>query len=879
MESHTCHKVCFPVDGKPAINRAIETYNTCGIGNHILVVGVMAGQVLETVGAAFDNVQFAYQAEQRGTAHAARVGLRALSALNADADVLLVPGDRLIEAGVLERLFSTFYASKCDLALVAAPKNEGSGRLVREPDGTLLAIVEVPDIRQRRVYRTIRERMAENRTLPREELLNIVTSGFGTDETKLERAFGELWCGLNRKDFSAPREQLDAWVPEAMTRFTFRRRNGEEWTLSPDEVEEQASHVNVSIYAAKASVLRYGLERLHVNNAQQEEYLTDIVSILSAGKRGKNPRFRMQCVEVKRPDDVLGYNNPAELLEVESAVRARRTRESVASLPESDWFRPIDAWLDAFADPTDPALASDIDRTYGSDDATLQERAAAYREILTHAAGIVPAAEPVFLVRSPGRVNVMGRHVDHQGGHCNLMTIGFETLMVVHPREDDRVRLFNMDPERYGNADFSIGEMVSDLPWDDWLSLVNSEKVLEMVRSYGGHWSQYVRAAVLRLQKKFSHRQLRGMDLIVSGNVPPAAGLSSSSSLVVGAADATIVANGLDTFPAQFVDLCGEGEWFVGTRGGSADHAAVKLGERGAVIKVTFFEFAIEDAVPFPTDYVMMVCDSGIRARKSENARDQFNHRVSCYRIGLRLIRTAFPQYAPLLAHLRDVNTQHLGIPLSRIYRILLRLPELATRRELEAMLPAEDLAPFFATHASFEDTVYPIRGVVLFGLAECERSARYASLLRENRIEAIGHMMNISHDGDRVSFYTPTGDHRPFQAPTSNAYLLNLIEDLESGDPERVLRAQLHRQPGSYHCSLPAIDRMVDIALGTEGAAGAQLAGAGLGGCMMVFVKRAAVDDLRERLTSQYYGPNGHEPRILVCHPIAGAGVLMKPE
>jgi N-acetylgalactosamine kinase len=138
---------------------------------------------------------------------------------------------------------------------------------------------------------------------------------------------------------------------------------------------------------------------------------------------------------------------------------------------------------------------------------------------------------------------------------------------------------------------------------------------------------------------------------------------------------------------------------------------------------------------------------------------------------------------------------------------------------------------------------------------------------------------MNISHDGDRVSRTDADGKTVEFRAPTSNAHLLNLIEDLESGDPQRVLQAQLHQQPGSYHCSLPAIDRMVDIALATEGAAGAQLAGAGLGGCMMVFAHRSAVEDVRRRLTEGYYEPSGHDPRILVCRPIAGAGVLMMPD
>ena len=250
----------------------------------------------------------------------------------------------------------------------------------------------------------------------------------------------------------------------------------------------------------------------------------------------------------------------------------------------------------------------------------------------------------------------MGRHIDHQGGICNLMTIGYESLMVICPRRDDRVRLFSVNPERFPDREFSIGDMVENLPWDDWLSLVNSKKVSLMVDTYGGDWAQYIKAAILRLQKKFRTEKLRGMDLVVSGNIPIAAGLSSSSTLVVGTAEAAVTVNGLDTFPAQLVDLCGEGEWFVGTRGGAADHAAVKFGQKGKVVKVTFFDFDVLDIVPFPDDYALVVCDSGVKAQKTGNARDLFNHRVSCYRIGFLLIKKYFPQYASSLSHLQKAT-------------------------------------------------------------------------------------------------------------------------------------------------------------------------------------------------------------------------------
>ena len=168
----------------------------------------------------------------------------------------------------------------------------------------------------------------------------------------------------------------------------------------------------------------------------------------------------------------------------------------------------------------------------------------------------------------------MSRHIDHQGGICNLMTIGYETLMVVRPRKDDRVKLYSTDPDHFPEREFSIGKLVEDLPWDDWISLVNSEKVSSIVHTYGGDWAQYIKAAVLRLQKKFRTQKLCGMEIVVSGNIPIAAGFSSSSSLVVGAAEAAVAVNRLETLPVQLVDLCGEGEWFVGTRGGAADHAA-----------------------------------------------------------------------------------------------------------------------------------------------------------------------------------------------------------------------------------------------------------------------------------------------------------------
>ena len=137
MGSTTKHKVCYPIEGQPAVNRAIEIYNKCGIEQHILVVGALAGQVIETVGSAFENVIFAYQAQRLGTAHAARQALKVLDGLQSEHDVLVVAGDRIINSAVLEQLFDLFYRQNLDLAVLAVPSRPASnqGRLVLDDTG------------------------------------------------------------------------------------------------------------------------------------------------------------------------------------------------------------------------------------------------------------------------------------------------------------------------------------------------------------------------------------------------------------------------------------------------------------------------------------------------------------------------------------------------------------------------------------------------------------------------------------------------------------------------------------------------------------------------------------------------------------------------
>src|SRR5262249_19863822 len=155
-----------------------------------------------------------------------------------------------------------------------------------------------------------------------------------------------------------------------------------------------------------------------------------------------------------------------------------------------------------------------------------------------------------------------------------------------------------------------------------------------------------------------------------------------------------------------------------GTRGGSADHAAMKFGSKGMVIHVKFHEFELLERIRFPPAYRLVVCNSFVQAKKAAGAKTVFNARVASYLLGVALVRKEFPQYAPFVRFVRDIDPEILHVTSVGIYEILQRLPETITVAEARRLF-ADDaetwsvLAPHLTgPHAPTE---YPVRGVMLF--------------------------------------------------------------------------------------------------------------------------------------------------------------------
>ena len=444
--------------------------------------------------------------------------------------------------------------------------------------------------------------------------------------------------------------------------------------------------------------------------------------------------------------------------------------------------------------------------------------------------------------------------------------------MVIQPRNDDKIFIYNCNP-KYKSRSFSINEHLPEkkiTDWDDW---TKKQLELRIQQKKSSDWVNYFQAAALYLQdyiKKDDHfPKLLGFNAVIDSNIPQAAGLSSSSSLVVGAALTLMAINNIQFTDREFIDFCGTAEWYVGTRGGKGDHAAMYIGKKGNISHISFNPFSASYA-PFPNDYCIALCNSMVVASKIAGARNKFNSGVANYEIGFQLLKNSFPDLSHKMKYLRDVTPERLVTPDNKIYSMIKSLPESITREELINQFPEnrgfwENL---FSTHDEPEQG-YFVRDACLFGISECIRSEQAVEFLENGNVLKFGELMNISHNGDRVT-QEKDGKRIPFRFQAADELIDSLIKSYLSGKDNELYK--LYNQPGWYAMSCPEIDELVDIALDTDGAAGARVVGAGMGGCVAVLIDKEKVKNLIARVENFYYKPKNLSPAVEICFPVDGA-------
>jgi galactokinase len=230
-------------------------------------------------------------------------------------------------------------------------------------------------------------------------------------------------------------------------------------------------------------------------------------------------------------------------------------------------------------------------------------------------------------VWAPGRVNLIGEHIDYHGLAVLPMATRRRIRVRFEPRDDRRIRAASGP---YGEREFT------------W------EPSLEPVAA--GDWENYLRAAAQTVAGRWSVG--RGVDAHIESDLPAAAGLASSTALIVAFTLCLLRANRWDASFEELMEVLPEGEQFVGTRGGSMDHAA-SLGSRaGCASRIAFGPLAVRH-IPAPADWGFLVAHSLQTAEKSGSAREAYNARrragyTALHKMGLENYRDAIGAGADL---------------------------------------------------------------------------------------------------------------------------------------------------------------------------------------------------------------------------------------
>lgn len=220
----------------------------------------------------------------------------------------------------------------------------------------------------------------------------------------------------------------------------------------------------------------------------------------------------------------------------------------------------------------------------------------------------------------PGRIEFLGKHTDYCGGHSIVCAIDRGFTANIRERVDPVVSLENPD----------TGETVSF----DLAARSAPQR---------GHWINYAIEVGRRLTQNFG--ALHGADISFKSDLPMAAGLSSSSALVIMVYATLERANDLrgsqafktnirtDLDLAEYLGCIENGQTFrdltgstgVGTFGGSQDHAAILLGKTDSLSRFSFSPPTHEADFVFPDEYTFVIASSGVIAEKTGAALDKYN--------------------------------------------------------------------------------------------------------------------------------------------------------------------------------------------------------------------------------------------------------------
>jgi galactokinase len=296
-------------------------------------------------------------------------------------------------------------------------------------------------------------------------------------------------------------------------------------------------------------------------------------------------------------------------------------------------------------------------------------------------------ADPEFLARAPGRVNLLGEHVDYNEGFVLPAAIDQITLVAFRRSGSPRSTLVALDPG---------GE-----------TIIDSQSVLDKQDSDGTPllgWALYPAGVSWALIG--ARLETPGMDAVFASDVPTGAGLSSSASVEMAFAVAWKKLGGWSIPPIQMAQIALKAEiHYVGVNCGIMDQFTSACGVKDRLLYLDCRSLEWRP-LQLPQKTVIVIADTTVRRSLTDSA---YNDRVASCDEAVRILQESLPG----IASLRDVSPDQFNryshlLPPVVAKRAQHVVKEIARTEQAPKMLAANDAAGFGglmdACHASLRD-------------------------------------------------------------------------------------------------------------------------------------------------------------------------------
>ncbi|MBO7436145.1 galactokinase [bacterium] len=432
------------------------------------------------------------------------------------------------------------------------------------------------------------------------------------------------------------------------------------------------------------------------------------------------------------------------------------------------------------------------------------------------------ASEEVVVVRAPGRVNLIGEHTDYNGFPVMPMAISRDMLIVAGASKDNVISFANVIPSFQGGS-FTI------------------ERNIPPYQS--GDWGNYIKSATQGLIDFWGTEEgLKGLKMVIDGNVPLASGLSSSAAFTVAAAEAILAINGRTIDPVVFAEVMAKSDHYVGMASGGMDQSISILGQAGKCLKIDFYPIRTQ-LVTLPKEADILVCHSRVKAAKAGNARIAYNMRtVECriaYMLLHKLAGKAGAKEPTMLYDWFANETEGFDDALNKIETALVD-EGYTVKMIAEALGVSEEYAAKEVCLTKTGEVMpeppggFQVKKRARHVISEARRVEDSVKLLNgdsDNKAEAFGLLMDQSHASCR--------------------------DDYEISCEELNALVEAGKAAGSY---------------------GSRLTGAGFGGCTVHLIPKGKGEEFIKKIHEAYYLPHdldGYADNQYLFAPAQGAGVL----